>query len=120
MTRGLPLVNGMLEVDGAWEPMEGGDEVGTVEGASQDLSSCWYVMMNVKRLGDSTSDEMAVSEGAIVKMLKSRGDEFEVTEADQSSLTLDITLPPSSKVKIPQTHLVYPFERLYNISSVKT
>ena len=68
ITRGLPLVIGRLEIDGAWEPMEGGEEVGTVEGVSHDLSSCWYVMMNVERLRDLTRDGMAVREGAIVKM----------------------------------------------------
>lgn len=38
ITRG-PLV-GTVGIDGAWEPMEGGEEVGTGEGASHDLSSC--------------------------------------------------------------------------------
>ena len=47
--RGLPLVFGMLGIEGAGEPMEGEEEVGTEEGASHDLSSCWYVMIKCRQ-----------------------------------------------------------------------
>ena len=43
--RGLPLAFGRLGIEGAGEPMEGEEEVGTEDGASHDLSSCWYVMI---------------------------------------------------------------------------